>query len=145
MSSTFLSIESISFGFFLSRGNFCARAQGPDLQGVTKMRIVCEMCGKIGYLQHIGKNYYRVRHYERLDPKSKKPVFTYHQQSLDYIKSIIDQTGQTNIDPKRLNLDSNLVRRVGFEPTNPYGIAASGLRLWPCLATPAQALDLPYS
>ncbi len=30
-----------------------------------------------------------------------------------------------------------MVRGVGFEPTNPYGIAASGLRLWPCLATPA--------
>ena len=29
------------------------------------------------------------------------------------------------------------VRGVGFEPTNPYGTAASGLRLWPGLATPA--------
>ena len=29
------------------------------------------------------------------------------------------------------------MRGVGFEPTNPYGIGASGLRLWPCLATPA--------
>jgi hypothetical protein len=70
------------------------------------MRILCEVIGKVGYLQHIGKNYYRVRHYERLDPKSKKPIFTYHQQSLDYIKSKIDQTGQGIIDPKRLKLDS---------------------------------------
>ncbi len=29
------------------------------------------------------------------------------------------------------------VRRVGFEPTNPFGIGASVLRLWPCWATPA--------
>ena len=33
------------------------------------------------------------------------------------------------------------VRGVGFEPTNPYGIAASGLRLWPCLATPALSIS----
>ena len=35
------------------------------------------------------------------------------------------------------NGPGNVVRGVGFEPTNPCGIAASGLRLWPCLATPA--------
>jgi hypothetical protein len=91
-----------------------------------KMRILCEVCGKVGYLQHIGKNYYRVRHYERLDPKSKKPVFSYHQQSLEYINSKIDQTGQCLIDPKRLKLDSvveseegrssSLVGRWLYEP-----------------------------
>ena len=32
---------------------------------------------------------------------------------------------------------NKLVRRVGFEPTNPCGIGASGLRLWPCWATSA--------
>ena len=35
------------------------------------------------------------------------------------------------------NAPNSVVRGVGFEPTNPCGIAASGLRLWPCLATPA--------
>ena len=70
------------------------------------MRILCEVFGKVGYLQHIDKNYYRVRHYERLDAKSRKLVFSYHQQSSDDIKSKIDQTGQVNIDPKRLKLDS---------------------------------------
>ena len=30
-----------------------------------------------------------------------------------------------------------MVRVVGFEPTNPYGTAAAGLRRWPGLATPA--------
>jgi hypothetical protein len=35
-----------------------------------------------------------------------------------------------------------LVRRVGFEPTNPCGIGASVLRLWPCWATSATSLLL---
>ena len=35
------------------------------------------------------------------------------------------------------NGSNSMVRGVGFGPTNPCGIAASGLRLWPCLATPA--------
>jgi hypothetical protein len=30
-----------------------------------------------------------------------------------------------------------MVRGVGFEPTNLCRIGASGLRLWPCWATPA--------
>ncbi len=62
---------------------------GSDLK-VENMKIVCQVCGTEGYLQHIGKNYHRVRHYERLDPKSRKPIFTYHQQNSDYIKSRID-------------------------------------------------------
>ena len=32
---------------------------------------------------------------------------------------------------------TEMVRRVGFEPTNPCGIGASVLRLWPCWATSA--------
>ena len=34
-------------------------------------------------------------------------------------------------------MGGEVVRGEGFEPSNPYGTAASGLRLWPCLATPA--------
>ena len=37
-------------------------------------------------------------------------------------------------------VDAPEVRGVGFEPTNLCRIAASGLRLWPCLATPAYRL-----
>jgi hypothetical protein len=73
------------------------------------MRIACEMCSKVGYLQHIGKSYYRVRHYERLDPKSRKPIFTYHQQSLEYIRSKIDQS---NIDPNRVFIDPKTLKSV---------------------------------
>ena len=34
-----------------------------------------------------------------------------------------------------------MVREMGFEPTNPFGIRASVLRLWPCWATPAPFID----
>ena len=74
------------------------------------MGIVCQVCGVEGYLQHIGKNYYRVRHYVRLDSSSRKPIFTYHQQSVEYVKSKIDQLtidqSRVFIDPKRLKSDS---------------------------------------
>ena len=43
----------------------------------------------------------------------------------------------TNKKVKSITLNAGLVRRVGFEPTNPCGIGASVLRLWPCWATSA--------
>ena len=76
------------------------------------MKIVCEVCRKMGYLQHIGKSYYRIRHYIGLNPNSKKPRFEYHKQSLLYVKKIltnkdnssnIDLNDQSNIDLKLLN------------------------------------------
>ena len=79
------------------------------------MKIVCEICGNEGYLQHLSKNYYRVRHYTGLDPTTKKPKFEYHKQNLSYIEVFkeqannnealsIDPIGQGNID---LNLNNN--------------------------------------
>ena len=50
------------------------------------MKIVCEVCGNKGYLQHIGKNYYRIRHYKGLNSVTKKSEFFYHQQSKDYVE-----------------------------------------------------------
>ena len=35
----------------------------------------------------------------------------------------------TEISPKQASFPKRMVRGVGFEPTNPYGTAASGLRL----------------
>ena len=78
----------------------------------NKMKIRCEVCGNIGYLQHIGKNYYRVRHY--VSSISGKPKFEYHKQSLEYTESIlkqnnpspIDLSGQDTIDPNLLNKGS---------------------------------------
>ena len=77
------------------------------------MKIVCEVCGNEGYLQHIGKSYYRIRHYIGLDSATKKPKFKYHKQSLLYVENLlnnrdnssnIDLIGQSNID---LNLNNN--------------------------------------
>jgi hypothetical protein len=39
------------------------------------MKIVCNVCGKMGYLQHLSKNYYRVRRYGGLNPITQKPRF----------------------------------------------------------------------
>jgi hypothetical protein len=113
---------------------------------MIRMKVKCEICGIEGQLQHISKNYYRVKHY--LGSIDGKLRFEYHKQSLEYISNIldiasgakrIDPIDQKSIDPILKDLSSDQVRGVGFEPTNLYRIAASGLRLWPCLATPATA------
>ena len=62
------------------------------------MKIVCEACGNRGYLQHIGKNYYRIRHYAGLDSVSKKPRFEYHKQGLSYVQSLLRQNNPSPID-----------------------------------------------
>ena len=99
------------------------------------MKIRCEVCGIEGQLQHLSRNFYRIKHY--LGSVDGKVRFGYHKQSLEYVKSNlghnnvgnIDLIGQKSIDPNNLNSSSDLVRGVGFEPTNLYRIAASGLRL----------------
>ena len=68
------------------------------------MKIKCQVCGIEGYLQHIGKNYFRVRHYVGF--KNGKPVFTYHRQEPAYVRSILGQVNDGNLDPKKL--DHNL-------------------------------------
>ena len=69
------------------------------------MKIVCEVCQREGYLQHIGQNYCRVRHY--VGSVDGKPKFEYHKQSHGYIEGIskqnetngsIDLIGQESID-----------------------------------------------
>ena len=85
------------------------------------MNIVCEVCGRIGYLQRLTKNYSRVRHYAGLDSITEKPMFEYHRQSLEYINSIlaskqtdqsIDLIGQNNIDLNLNNSGSDLENNV---------------------------------
>jgi len=51
------------------------------------MKIVCETCGKEGYLQRITDHYCRVRHYIGLNSVTKKPRFEYHKQNSSYIES----------------------------------------------------------
>ena len=63
------------------------------------MKVECSVCHVVGYLQRIGKNYYRVRHYQGIDRVSKISKFTYHQQSKEYIQGLhIDSSTHSNID-----------------------------------------------
>ena len=62
------------------------------------MKIVCEACGKMGQLQHLSKNYYRVKHY--LGSVDGKLKFEYHKQSFQYVQRILNQNEpEKNIDP----------------------------------------------
>jgi hypothetical protein len=76
------------------------------------MKIVCQACGIEGYLQHIGKNYYRIRHYVGF--KNGKPVFKYQSQEPEYVhkllrqKGRIDHIGQNNIDLTGHSVDHKL-------------------------------------
>jgi hypothetical protein len=50
--------------------------------------IECQVCHRIGSLQILG-NYYRIRHYQQLNPDTKKPEFIYHRNDKDYIEKIL--------------------------------------------------------
>ena len=74
------------------------------------MKIVCEVCGKMGYLQHIGKNYYRVKHY--LGSVDGKLKFEYHKQSFQFVQRILNENKtENNIDPINLkNIDLKILK-----------------------------------
>ena len=57
---------------------------GSEVNGMVK--IECEKCHVIGYLQQLG-NYYRVRHYEGISDSTGKSTFSYHQQGKEYALS----------------------------------------------------------
>ena len=65
----------------------------------------------MGYLQHVGKSYYRIRHYIGLDPVTKKPRFEYHKQSIQYVENILNNKKTTAnidlIDQKTVDLNLN--------------------------------------
>ena len=69
-----------------------------NLEMISRMKIVCEVCGNLGQLQHISENYYWVKHY--LGSVNGKLKFEYHKQSLEHIKSILDASKELKaIDP----------------------------------------------
>ncbi|MHA3965008.1 MAG: hypothetical protein AM325_015885, partial [Candidatus Thorarchaeota archaeon SMTZ1-45] len=87
------------------------------------MKIICQVCGIKSYLQHIGKNYYRVRHY--IGYRNGKPVFKYHRQEPDYVhkllveKSEIDQfdhCGQSLLDHHNIK-DSGFFNKFQADKT----------------------------
>ena len=48
------------------------------------MKVECEQCHSIGYLQRVTDRYFRIRHYKNLHPTTKKPQFEYHRISTEY-------------------------------------------------------------
>ena len=81
-------------------------------------RFQCDVCRIPGLLQIVSKGYSGVRHYSHLDPMTKKPRFTYHRLSLEYVKGMLDtdgnpdRTGQDIHDLKLLNQASSLKKAV---------------------------------
>jgi hypothetical protein len=55
-------------------------------QGCDKLKIECEQCHKLGYLQTLG-NYHRARHYDGINPSTGKSKFHYHQQARDWVNN----------------------------------------------------------
>ena len=101
------------------------------------MRIKCQVCGDLGYLQRLG-HYCRVRHYRGINKDTNKSEFFYHQQSKDYVERILrdikpdEKSGtdtkeecssvqcksENNIDLKLGISSQNCIMepRAGFEP-----------------------------
>ena len=75
------------------------------------MKIVCQVCRVSGYLQHIGKNYYRVRHY--LGYKDGKPVFKYHRQEPSYVHKLLgsENVGRAGQCGRTTVVDPSLVEK----------------------------------
>jgi len=96
------------------------------------VKIVCQVCGVAGYLQHIGKNYYRVRHYVGF--KNGKPVFKYHRQDPEYVLKLLEQSEIDQID--RNSIDQNLKAQGVFNgniegPVVQFGMNAAFARARP--------------
>ncbi len=104
------------------------------------MKIKCQVCGVEGYLQHIGKNYYRVRHYTGY--RNGKPKFKYHRQDPEYVHSTPGQIESfDHVDPlDRSSVDQNLkasafsngnirwagsLVRIGHRPPKPVVVGSN--------------------
>jgi len=91
------------------------------------LRIICQVCGVQGYLQHIGKNYFRVRHY--VGYKESKPKFKYHKQNPEYVRNLSGERsiGQVGQYDRSTGVDQNL-KAYGFFNEN-TGWAGSLVRI----------------
>ena len=101
------------------------------------MKVECPACGVQGVLQIRGSSR-RIQHYVGF--RDGKRFYEYHKIGKMEVNG--SKNGSKTMEVKNCVLSSKLVRGVGFEPTNLYRTAASGLRLWPCLATPACGLRI---
>ena len=95
------------------------------------MRIKCEICHQLGYLQTLG-SYHRVRHYDGVNPDTGKSKFHYHQQSRDWVQkqlaikdsTVSSETGQDCGQPVQGNIDPDRLKS-----SLKYGLNQSGRRL----------------
>ena len=55
------------------------------------VKIECEVDNTEGTLQKVGKNYYRIRHYDGVDPSTRKLRFHYHQNSKEYVENQLEK------------------------------------------------------
>ena len=109
------------------------------------VKIVCQICGVVGYLQHIGKNYYRVRHY--VGYKNGKPVFKYHRQDPEYVFKRLEQREIDPIDPKCIdqNLKAHDVCNGNIEgPVVQFGMNAAFARRRPRVQIPPGPLAFGF-
>jgi hypothetical protein len=74
------------------------------------------VCRIDGYLQHIGKTYYRVRHYRGF--RNGRSVFTYHKQEPWYIQAILGRSDDGEVDQfDQKRVDQNLYASGSFNQT----------------------------
>ena len=69
------------------------------------VKIECEVCNQLGYLQQLG-NYFRVRHYAGMNPETGKAKFYYHQQSKEYAET------QLSLNEKQGNLKQQPIEQL---------------------------------
>jgi hypothetical protein len=67
------------------------------------MKIECEICHQVGYLQQLG-NYYRVRHYSGINTETGKSKFQYHQQSKSYVSSKVTFKNENTVTLEELKI-----------------------------------------
>ena len=88
------------------------------------MKIKCEVCGVEGQLQHLSRNYYRIKHYTGfIDGKLK---FEYHKQSYQYMQRILSSDNLSPIDPIDPKIDPKLLNNSSFNENRSRGSLA-----WP--------------
>ena len=81
------------------------------------MKIKCEVCGNLGYLQHLSRTYFRVKHY--LGSVDGKLRFEYHRQSFQYVQGILRQNKTSGIDPiDPKTIDPNLLNPSSLNEKN---------------------------
>ena len=103
------------------------------------MKIKCQVCGIMGYLQHIGSNYFRVRHY--IGYRNEKAQFKYHRQEPKYVRSLMekksevdqfDHSGQIQVDQNLIdsgsfneNVWAGSLVRIGRRPPKPVVVGSN--------------------